>query len=271
MSRGCPVPFDFAAGSVTGRAHLAAGRGSQDAVASRFGSRSLVAVVADGCGSGEHSEVGAALGARLVVEALGRRVDEGEKLDDAALWPALRDEVLGALSPLLSPLGGTRAEVVSELFLFTLVGFAITEGEGAVFACGDGVYAIDGEATVLGPFARNEPPYLGYGLLGPSDRSQLEVVRRFDPARIDWVLAGTDGAADLHGLAGRSLPGSDELVGPLSSFAADRFFTNKDALRRRLALVNREVTRPDWPARRLGREPGLLHDDTTLAIARRRA
>ena len=36
------------------------------------------------------------------------------------------------------------------------------------------------------------------------------------------------------------------------------------------ALVNREVVRPNWEAQRLDRQGGLLPDDTTLIVLRRR-
>jgi hypothetical protein len=60
-------------------------------------------------------------------------------------------------------------------------------------------------------------------------------------------------------------------VGPLSQFwTDDRYFANPDALRRRLTLINRESVRADFESRRLVRTPGLLPDDTTVVVLRRR-
>ncbi len=56
------LPFQIAAGSVTGQRHLAARRNNQDAFAWWSGRDGLVAVVCDGCSGGAHSEVGAKLG-----------------------------------------------------------------------------------------------------------------------------------------------------------------------------------------------------------------
>jgi hypothetical protein len=40
-------------------------------------------------------------------------------------------------------------------------------------------------------------------------------------------------------------------------------------LRRRLALMNKEQSRPDWQRRHLEKDVGLLADDTTLIALRR--
>jgi hypothetical protein len=42
-------------------------------------------------------------------------------------------------------------------------------------------------------------------------------------------------------------------------------------VRRALALLNREEARPDWEARRMVRRRGLLEDDATVVVLRRRA
>ena len=58
----------IAAGRVLGREHARRGESCQDAFAIRQEGERLVAVVTDGCGSARRSEVGAGLGAVLVVE-----------------------------------------------------------------------------------------------------------------------------------------------------------------------------------------------------------
>jgi hypothetical protein len=200
--------------------------------------------------------VGAALGARLVCAALGHRLAEGAALDDPALWDGLRRDVLDVLRSAAVAMGGRLAETVSELFLFTIVGVAVAGDAGCVFAAGDGLAAIDGEVVQLGPFPRNEPPYLGYGLLDPGAPG-FAVVRAFDARAVRAVLVATDGAEGLDAEALRSL------------WEDDRHFRNRDALRRTLALWNREVVRPIWEERRIERRPGLLEDDTTVVVVRR--
>lgn len=268
--------FEIAGGSVSGRSHVLAGRGNQDAYHWSLEERSLVAVVCDGCGSGAESEVGAALGARLLVAEASRAIALGGAADSPALWEEVRTRVLARLADLLAAMGGKRSRLVSEMFLFTVVGLAVSEDRAVIFAAGDGIFAVGDDVERLGPFPRNEPPYLGYGLLdeapfGPAS-PRLDVHRAFPTSELDTVLLGTDGAADLPDLASRPLPGGDdEPVGPLRRFWEDPLhFTNRDAVRRRLARINREITRPVWNERRLAREPGLLEDDTTIVVIRRR-
>jgi Protein phosphatase 2C len=260
--------YEIAAGTVTGRSHTLSGRPNQDAHAWLCHDDVLVAVVCDGCGSSAHSEVGARLGARLCAARLSARLVEGAALDAPALWEGLRDDVLGALRDLANAMGGRLAETVADHFLFTVVGLAFTGEQGCVFAAGDGIAAVDGDITRLGPFPGNEPPYLAYGLLSRGAPG-FSVIRAFTGARS--ALVGTDGAADLADLAARPLPGGGAEVGPLAQlWEEDRYFRNPDALRRRLALVNREVTRPRWEERRIDREAGLLGDDTTVVVVRRK-
>ena len=66
---------------------------------------------------------------------------------------------------------GKMERIVHEHFLFTIVAAAVADDEVAVWAIGDGAYTIAGRdliacpPRVLGPFADNQPPYLGYDLL----------------------------------------------------------------------------------------------------------
>lgn len=266
MSLDATKRYEIAGGSVAGRSHALAGKPNQDAYAWLERGEILVAVVCDGCGSGAHSEVGARLGARICTARLAARLEEGAAIDDPALWRGLRGDLLAALRDLAGAMGGSLSQTVTEHFLFTVVGLALVGERGCVFAAGDGIAAVDGAVTRLGPFPGNEPPYLAYGLVD-RDAPGIEIVRAFSGARS--ALLGTDGAADLASLARCALPGGGE-VGPLCSFwEDDRYFHNRDAVRRRLALVNREVTRPLWDERRIERANGLLDDDTTVVVVRR--
>lgn len=262
-----PLSFELAAASVQGREHARAGRNNQDAFFTRESARGLAAVVADGCGSGSQSELGAQLGARRAVEGALSLLEEGVSPGSPLFLARLEADLLGFLAGLARQLGGSA---VGEALLFTLVGAVCTPDEVLVFSAGDGLWALNGEVNVLGPFPGNAPPYLSYGLLSPG--TALLGARALRPtAEVDSLVLGTDGAGDLRGLAEACLPGAEEPVGPLSRlWTEDRYFTHPDALRRRLAMLNREFVRADFTARRLVRAPGLLADDTTLVILRRR-
>jgi hypothetical protein len=280
--------IEIAGGSITGRDHLGrgslvVGRNNQDAFGWRrlAGDAGIAAFVCDGCSAGRWSEVGARLGVRLALRSLERRQAALLALEHLALDEAraavpgvlsgLRDDVLDDLAGLAEALGGDRAETVRDLFLFTMLGAVVTRSFAAVFSLGDGVWAIDGALRRLGPFADNAPPYLGHALLAGEGATPPFSVEAFVPTReLSSILIASDGASDLAAAATELVPGRDEPVGPLSQFwDDDRYLRNPDAIRRRLALINAQV-----PSRGAAGEPrwrgGLLPDDTTLVVLRRR-
>lgn len=265
--------FEIASGTVCGRSHALAGRGGQDACVVRRRGEEIVAVVTDGCGSGEQSEVGAWMGAHVVATAVERGIEEGMSLEGESLWESARRRTVEALARTARDMGGCDEETVKRFFLFTVVGLAISGGRACVFAAGDGLVAVNGEVLRLGPFAGNAPPYIGHalmpGLLGPAP--EITVVRSLPAREVESVLIGTDGAVEMLDLARAALPGGREVVGALEDlWKEDRYFDHPDALRRKLARMNRPVSRPVWEERRIDREGGLLEDDTTLIVVRRK-
>jgi hypothetical protein len=224
--------FETAAASVTGAAHLRAARNCQDAVSILRTNDALVLVVADGCGSAPHSEVGAKLGAAIVAEELARTRD----IEEAAA------RALSRLEAVASAAAGPREAFILDHLLFTTVAAVIREDETVVVSAGDGVFSINGASSVIGPFEENAPPYLAYALLDGMPGC-FTVEHRIATSELTAVAIATDGAA---GIATDTLAAlhHDELV-----------FRNPDALRRRLF--------------RLTRGAGILDDDTTVALVRR--
>ena len=250
--------FELAAGTSLGRDHRRVEKSNQDAYSWRVTDVAIAAVVADGCGSGRHSEVGAQLGARVACEALVRGLCCDPSADPARLLAAARADVLAQLRVLARAMGGPLAALVSDYFLFTLLGAAVTPAWTALFAIGDGILALNGAITTLGPFADDAPPYLGYALLSEDHPgAALTALQLLPTAELRSCAVATDGARDVADLP--------------ALWTDDRYFENPDALRRRLATLNRDRVRPDWARQRLEREPGALRDDTTIVALRRRA
>ncbi len=260
------LPFEIAGGSVTGQAHVAAGRNNQDAFSWEVSEDGLVAVVCDGCGSGPHSEVGAKIGARLVTRAGARLL--ASDLEPADLLEEVRREVVEKLRLVATSIGADTSpgdvsafgRAVLDYLLFTIVGALVTRRWTTTFSLGDGLVVLNGDRRQLGPFPDNEPPYLSYALLtrSGSDRS-FDVHRPVPVDEARSLLLATDGAVDLETSADRAVHGREEAVGPLSQFwTDDRYFTNRDMVRRRLAIVSR------------GPRGGLLPDDTTLVVVRQK-
>ena len=273
--------FRIAGGSVPGRDHLGrgrllVGRNNQDAAGWWGTPQVLVALVADGCGAGVHSEVGAHLCVRLLLASLRRQLDplpaalatDGEAI--TALPATVHAEVLAQLGQLATQMGERPDQTIRELLLCTLLGALITPAQTVIFAIGDGVYILNGQVTRIGPFAGNAPPYLAYALLDgaacPPELAdaarQFQILTAVPTAQVETLLLATDGLLDVIARAGEPLPGKTEPLGPVAQFWEDaRYLDNPDAIRRRLALANSQALRPD------GRVvPGLLPDDTTLLV-----
>lgn len=289
--------FEVAGGSIAGRDHVRAGRNNHDAFSWTQDPDWTIAVVADGCGgaddgmpmglrvqrgSGPHSEVGAKIGVRIVAETIRRNLRQrlgalsvAATLYSLPFWERVRQDVLAHLRVIALAMGDSLSEVVNEHFLFTLVGVVLTATHSAVVSVGDGWYAVNGMEKEIGPFPNNQPPYLAYGLVPSSLTESTPSVLHFTVR--EWIatddvqslLIGTDGIGDFRAAAQRCIPGSDELVGPIKQFwENDLHFQNPDAVRRRLAAVNRDRSAPLVAS--TNPAVGLLPDDTTLIVIRRR-
>jgi hypothetical protein len=238
------------AAAVIGSRHLKAARNGQDAAAVWIGETAGAVVVCDGCGSAPSSEVGARLGAQLVIAAVGRRLAAGASPADPSLWREVRVEVVNLLEDLVCGgvgSGAERTRFIHEHFLFTVIVAAASGPDAAVWALGDGAFAINGRARELGPFANNEPPYLAYDLLGMAQEAELEVA---PASAAGTIVIATDGVAEVG----------------LDAIAIERCLAHPDALRRRLAVLARATEKIEWDARRVVRAPAALQDDGAVAI-----
>lgn len=266
--------YEIANGSVTGTDHVHADRGNQDARCVRQTPEFTVAVVADGCSDGAHSEVGAHVGARIAAEAIGFNTFMRPDIRKGLSWDAVHRDVARAISSLLDDMGGedsepeTRRALINEFFLFTLVAIVVTPTLTEVATFGDGFASINGTALPTAKYDKNMPPYIAYGLTKSSiaaDMLRWNVIAVIPTEYVDTFAIGTDGVDDLVANEQAIVPGRvTEIVGPLSQFHEDRYYRNADMMRRRLAIINGGVGAN-------AQRGGLLHDDTTLVVGRRSA
>jgi hypothetical protein len=269
--------FELAAGSVIGRNHLQVGKNNQDAHQTLQTELGTIAVVCDGCGSGKHSEVGAKIGAKLVVQTIAAQLSKYENQEDGfgeSFWLAVQTDLLQKLRTAIALITGEDDQesswfnAINDYFLFTIVGALITAKEAMTFAIGDGAIGVNGEMIEFS-FPDNAPPYLAYGLYRP-DLIAFQIHHRIAVEDLDSILIGTDGVSDLIRAGDRLLPNGKEVVGNIAQFwQSDRYFKNPDMIHRRLALINQDMTKPDWQNQRLIKSAGLLPDDTTLVVIRR--
>ncbi len=274
--------FQCAGGTVIGREHRLAGKNGHDAFCIAVTPTAVIAVVTDGCGSGSHSEVGAKLGAQLLLRSAqgflhvldDQKLSHDPSLLGEAFWLCVQKDVASRLYLLADSLPGNQVAAINDYFLFSTMAALITPQHSYVVSFGDGVYAVNGVVSVVGPYPGNAPPYLMYSMLRSSlmqqDPSQLKFqIRQYLPTyELESLLLGSDGVVDLINEQDATLPGKEELVGPLSQFwSSDRYFKNPDIVRRRLTLINRDASQSGTEGRI--HTVGRLPDDTTLAVVRR--
>jgi len=258
--------FQFAGGSWIGRDHRWAGLNSQDSWTILTTGDLTVGVVADGCGSHAHSEVGAQLGVKILAESI-RAAYSGPK--HQIKWSRVQQQVVSQLDVLVRAMGGNYREVIKQYFLFTLLGF-VTDGHTITFfALGDGTIVINGVVTNLGPFPNNEPPYIGYSLMGEDATVDPDLLRLhpvfapFDVTDVDSFMLATDGIDYLVASEGRKKPGLSGIVGPIEQFwQDDKYYALHIAIERELKLIGRDYPQKDP-------EFGYLRDDTTMIVGRR--
>ncbi|MBP0020750.1 MAG: protein phosphatase 2C domain-containing protein [Cyanobacteria bacterium SBLK] len=264
--------YELAMGSIIGRGHIRLGINNQDALSVLSCDRFTVAVVCDGCGSGRHSEVGAKIGARLVVETISKFLESNAIVDpcDPKFWQCIHQDILAQLQVFIKAIGGDWQQTLNDYFLFTIIGALITPENTNIFSLGDGVILFNDCLTKL-DFSGNAPPYIAYGLKYLREARecprelQFQIRHSRATEELNSLLIGTDGVEDLIDAAERCLPGRSDKIGSISQFwYDDRYFQNPDKVRRKLSLINREVHQPGKP-----KEFGLLSDDTTLIVIRK--
>lgn len=316
--------FQISAGTIPGRAHIGSGnlligKNNQDSFALRVFDNCIIATVHDGCSAGPQSELGAAIGGRILVQLLHNAVTSGAlqavtsnqqvndlfektrkrflyniaKIADALSAKNGTDSMCiktpSAISParfsdeLTSGCGETshkycsHKKVLHDCFLFTIFGLIVTSKTTIVFSIGDGLFAINGNVTKVGPFPGNAPPYVAYALLPSvfnydSELLKFKIHAVIPTSSVDSLLIATDGLQDLIGKDAAMLPGKSKPLGHISQlWEEDRFFDDNEheLITPWLRQVNSEVVKLNWNAQ-LERSSGLLSDDTTLIAIRKK-
>lgn len=281
--------FELASGTALGRNHRSIDRNNQDAITFYATDHAIACIVCDGCSDGKHNEVGAKIGARIlcweVVTLVNRTMKEYPKSADDFIvsqdfWNRIHQNILTHINSMVMAMGMSVSQTVRDFFLFTIVGMLITKNSTQTFALGDGVIMVNGEIFQMGPYPQNEPPYLGYNLTGTSSKMlpeflKIQIIKTVSTKDMQTALIGTDGVLDFMKVADRRMPGKEELVGPISQFwEEDRYFNNPDMVRRKLFLTNNDSVKYIRGAgnaiQEIKKENGLLPDDTSLIVLRRK-
>jgi len=226
----------------------------------------LVAVVSDGCGSGEHNEVGAKIGCRVVANQLAfwlRRFGLCSPTTPIAafrepfMWEASRAAIIEEIVKVARNMGSDFYRTIKGFFLFTVNGVLMTESVVVSFSIGDGFCMANGNSFELGEYPEDAPPYMMYSPIQDKLRDPTPELYKFQVNAV-WttdcvqhVVIGSDGVGKFL------MPA---LNNDISEFwTDDRYFQNSDQVRRRLAVINKTNFKVRGP----------LKDDTTLIVIRR--
>ncbi len=129
--------FELASGCIVGTHHQELLSNCQDYSCWYQNDGLTIAIVADGCGSTSHSEVGAFLGSKLLLA----NIQKYWGWDDENIFTVL----FATLEDLKSILGAKMLpEDVFDSMLFTLAGCIIADSIATFFCIGDGVIIING-------------------------------------------------------------------------------------------------------------------------------
>ncbi len=270
----------IAGGSIAGTDHIKTGQpgftNNHDSFSWEKNDDVLVSVIADGCGSSKHCEVGAKIASKilskLIFDQINRLLQSGDNPQlKSNFWNRIKMSFISKLSVLAESMGDSISEIVNQYFLFTIIGIVIVRGKAYIFSCGDGVYIIDGEIKESGPFPANAPPYIMYNITGSAlfdeNPSLLDISIKeiLEPKQYDNILLGSDGVLDLIKASDKTIPNTNNIVGDISQFwEEDKYVDNSSMITRKLSLFNRESI---YNGRLL---PGLLKDDTTLVVIKKK-
>jgi hypothetical protein len=269
--------FQVADGTVVGRSHTERHIPNQDALYVCENDCMIFAAVCDGCGSAKYSEIGARLGAAWLAQSLRkewRAIYDGYSAETYLKF--VQQNVVKDIDTVSGTIKENAVDVISNYFLFTAVIAMISETKTIIASIGDGFFAVNGVVQQIGPYENNAPPYIAYNLVKDvvnidpnilNFKVHLDTETRY----VDTLMIGTDGLEDLISAEERTCPGKEhDVVGPISQFwTDDKYFKNPVALDRRLNVINKNSCKLENRLH-LKKEPGILRDDTSLIVIRRK-
>lgn len=165
--------YQLRTGIVPGRSHILDARNCQDALCSMSfeynGQPYIVGVIADGCGEGKHSEVGAELAVQFIAYEVRRLVQDGKVDIPQTLFERLIHFLKGIVGAYNFSDVREFVKFVNNHLLFTVIGFIVSPEQTLVFAAGDGIVVLNDEVHLREQ--NNAPAYIGYQLI---DRRYLQ-------------------------------------------------------------------------------------------------
>lgn len=175
--------MNIAYASIVGSTHRALEYNNQDFVLVKSIADIQICLVADGCGSGSNSEVGA----QLALNFIAKTIVENNN------WQKNLMERLNDYSQNLAEMHSDDSQTfIKNFLLYTIVGCVVRDEKIILFSCGDGVILINENLNVIDQ--DNRPRYLNNSLISNTS-AQIE----FQQVDLNThsILIGTDGVEDL--------------------------------------------------------------------------
>lgn len=186
--------FSYTKGSIIGSTHRNNFKNNQDFHWTISDESSIIAIAADGCGSGAHSEVGVGMVVPTLAYKIQHHISHGTAIEEAiqSSLNTIQDFIRSNAVAMKS--GLSLAETIENFFLFTIMGAIVTEKETVVFSIGDGVYAVNGSVHVIDQ--NNAPNYLSYSIL-KNTVPEFVINVKMPTETVESIIIASDGAGDI--------------------------------------------------------------------------
>ncbi len=237
--------FISATASIIGSSHQKLYYNNQDAYEYYQDSDIIVGVVADGCGSGSNSEVGAQLGVNFVYNFCLKYFSHNPF--DANL---LKKELIDYLKNIVINQGTEEElEFIENYLFFTLFGFVVKKDKTHIFHSGDGFYILNDKEVIIEQ--NNRPNYIAKNLFSGNSTLKTDSI---ETSKLERLMVSTDGLIHLNDKFEKA-----ETIQNLSKlsdlFENEDYFTDISSLPK--LLID------------LSTNKNILKDDTTFIMIKR--
>jgi serine/threonine protein phosphatase PrpC len=231
------MTYTTATASVIGSSHQKLYYNNQDAYDLYQDRKIVVGVVADGCGSGINSEVGARLGVHFVVNFC--RKNFTNRVFDAEI---LKNGLVEYLKNIVKNQQTIEEiEFIENYLFFTLFGFIIQEKQTFIFHSGDGMYALNDKEVIIEQ--HNRPHYVAKNLISGNSKIESDVI---ETNKLNRLFVATDGLLHLNDkfLRGEKVLGMNKMA---DMFDNSDYFDDIVALPKDLTdlAVNKNILKDD--------------------------
>ena len=237
--------FNNATASVMGSSHYKLYYNNQDSYAFHQDKNCIIGVVADGCGAGANSEVGAKLGVDFILNYCKKHFQHSPFNVNL-----LQNELIDYLRNIVrNQQTNEELEFIENYLFFTIFGFIIQPKQTFVFHSGDGLYCLNNKQVIVEQ--ENRPQYFAKNLISGNSHIETEYV---ETSKLKRILVATDGLIHLSD----KFKSGEKVMGMKS---IDDFFDNDEHFEDIISLPKFLTD--------LSVNKNILKDDTSMIMLKR--